>query len=549
MKIIKKVTALAVAMCIVMSLVSGCTTAVEGKALYDAMVKSQSIKSCQSDMQITLALDAAGLSEKDMAEFEQIKAVLNDAKMSMNMKQTANTDNTAVKAQVNMNMYMGGMAMDMGVWADMDLNGTAPKFKEIIKLPAILTAADPSMAGKEYMVMDLTEMMNTSEIDGQIPRVDNAETMKLLNELEDKTTTFLATYLAQYDPGFKLITDAGTKDIVTPEGTVKTHIYKIKLDDKSAKKLIRYTVNNFADNKDARVYAVEYIKFLEKFTANTPGAVNPAAELDKLMADFEKGKPELLAEFNKIMDQLENIQLVGDKGITLEYAIDENGYIVSQSGSMDFVFDIAKLEGLEGMKDSNPVSTGVYSFGIDFSMLQYNINKDMKIEMPTVTPENSIDFNEMNSAQVPAKPEQALKATPTASKVLVNGQPISFDAYTINGNNYFKLRDLAKAVNGTQKQFDITWDGEKKTINLISQKTYTIVGGEMVTGNGKEKSPVLNTSIIYKDGEEVSLNAYTIDGNNYFKLRDIAQAFNIGVTWDGTTNTVTIDTTTGYVAP
>jgi hypothetical protein len=549
MKNIKKATALIAVMCMVIGVLSGCTNAASGKALYDAMVKAQSIKSSQNDIEYSLRLDAAGLSEEDMAQFEQIKAVLNNAKMSMSMKQTANADNTAIKAEVDMNMYFGEMSMDMGVWVDMDLDDTEPKFIEIVKIPAMLTAMDPTMAGKEYMVMDLAEMMNTPDIKNQIPMADNAETMKLLNELQDKTTAFLAKYLAQYDPGFNFITDAGTKDIVTPEGTVKAHIYQVKLDDKSAKKLIRYTVNNFADNEDAMVYAVEYMKFIQEFAVTAPGGVNPFAELDKMMAEFESNKPELLAEFNSMMDELEGIQLVGDKGITLEYAIDENGYIISQSGSMDFIFDTESLEGFKGVKDNNPASAGVYNLGIDFSMLTYNINEDMNIEMPIVTSENSIDLNEMSRAAMQTQPEQTLKAIPTASKVLVNGQPISFDAYTIDGNNYFKLRDLAKAVNGTQKQFDVTWDGENETINLISQKAYTIVGGEMVPGDGSEKAPVLNTSKIYKDGEEVSLNAYTINGNNYFKLRDIAQAFDIGITWDETTNTIGIDTNTGYVAP
>lgn len=151
-------------------------------------------------------------------------------------------------------------------------------------------------------------------------------------------------------------------------------------------------------------------------------------------------------------------------------------------------------------------------------------------------------------APVTAAPT-ATVATPTSSKVLVNGKDTSFDAYTINGNNYFKLRDLALVVSGTEKQFEVKWDGEKSAINLISSQAYTTVGGEMAAGDGKEKAPVLNTSKIYKDGQEVALTAYTINGNNYFKLRDIAKAFNIGITWDGTTNTVGIDTSIDYVAP
>jgi hypothetical protein len=145
-------------------------------------------------------------------------------------------------------------------------------------------------------------------------------------------------------------------------------------------------------------------------------------------------------------------------------------------------------------------------------------------------------------SDVPAKAD----AKPTASKVLVNSAATSFEAYNINGNNYFKLRDIAKVVSGTEKQFDVEYNASVKAINLLPGKAYTAVGGEMAAGDGKAKSAVLNTSKIYKDGQEVALTAYNINGNNYFKLRDLASAFNIGVTWDGATNTVGIDTALEY---
>ena len=145
----------------------------------------------------------------------------------------------------------------------------------------------------------------------------------------------------------------------------------------------------------------------------------------------------------------------------------------------------------------------------------------------------------------PAAPAKA-DAKPTASKVLVNSAATSFEAYNINGNNYFKLRDIAKVVSGTEKQFDVEYNSEVKAINLLSGKAYTAVGGEMAAGDGMAKSAVLNTSKIYKDGKEITLTAYNINGNNYFKLRDLASAFNIGVTWDGATNTVGIDTSLEY---
>lgn len=141
------------------------------------------------------------------------------------------------------------------------------------------------------------------------------------------------------------------------------------------------------------------------------------------------------------------------------------------------------------------------------------------------------------------------EASPTASKVLVNGKNISFDAYLIDQNNYFKLRDLAFVVKGTEKQFEVLWDGNKNAINLISKKAYTPVGKEMTKGKSGKIIAKLSTSVIYKDSLEEELVAYTINGNNYFKLRDIAKAFDIGITWDGETGTIGIDTSLSYIDP
>lgn len=141
----------------------------------------------------------------------------------------------------------------------------------------------------------------------------------------------------------------------------------------------------------------------------------------------------------------------------------------------------------------------------------------------------------------------SVNAVPTVASVQVNGVPVAFEAYTINGNNYFKLRDLAKAVDGTAKNFEVTWDGTKKAINLLSGQRYTAVGGELVAGDGKAKAATVSTAVIYKDGEKVDLSAYTINGNNYFKLRDVAKVFDIGVTWDAATKTIGIDVTQGYI--
>ncbi|MDD2446747.1 MAG: stalk domain-containing protein [Tissierellia bacterium] len=139
------------------------------------------------------------------------------------------------------------------------------------------------------------------------------------------------------------------------------------------------------------------------------------------------------------------------------------------------------------------------------------------------------------------------KAIPTSSKILVNNVEKSLEAYTINDNNYFKLRDLAQIVNGTEKQFNVNWNNENNSIELIPRTVYVSVGGELSEGNGQTKDAELSDSRIFVGYETISPTAYNINGNNYVKLRDVAKEFNIGITWDGATNTIGIDTTINYV--
>jgi hypothetical protein len=131
---------------------------------------------------------------------------------------------------------------------------------------------------------------------------------------------------------------------------------------------------------------------------------------------------------------------------------------------------------------------------------------------------------------------------------MVSGEEVSFQAFNINNNNYFKLRDLAMIVNGTEKSFEIGWEGTNNAISLESGKAYTAVGGELVVSSDPTSMEAKPTeSIIYLNGDEVEFTAYNINGNNYFKLRDVANAINFGVTWDGSINMIGISTPSDYV--
>ena len=125
-------------------------------------------------------------------------------------------------------------------------------------------------------------------------------------------------------------------------------------------------------------------------------------------------------------------------------------------------------------------------------------------------------------------------------KVTLNGAKADLAAYTINGSNYFKLRDLAKALKGLDSEFEVKWNAAQQRIDLTSRTAYTAVGGEQTALPAGNKAATLTNASVYLDGKPLSLTAYSISGNNYFKLRDLGDALGFSVDWDNATSTVTI---------
>ena len=136
--------------------------------------------------------------------------------------------------------------------------------------------------------------------------------------------------------------------------------------------------------------------------------------------------------------------------------------------------------------------------------------------------------------------------TPNTASITVDGKMVSMPAYNIEGNNYFKLRDLAAAINGSEKQFNVTWNTKKQAVEMLSESAYQAVGGELSAGPDGTQTAYLSQQLMYCDGLRTELSAYNIGGNNYFKLRDICELFDIGVTWNAAERCIGIETDSPY---
>lgn len=167
--------------------------------------------------------------------------------------------------------------------------------------------------------------------------------------------------------------------------------------------------------------------------------------------------------------------------------------------------------------------------------------------------------DENGEVPIPELPTLAKEAIPTSATVLVDGEEVAFDAYEIEGNNYFKLRDIATVLSGTEAEFNVGYD---EKIMLVMGQAYDAVGGELAAGDGITKSVFASTDYVTlfevtvnEAGEESKTEyyvnpqpaGYNIEFNNYYQLRGLGSLLGFNVTWDEETQTILIDSTSEYI--
>lgn len=290
--------------------------------------------------------------------------------------------------------------------------------------------------------------------------------------------------------------------------------------DKSGKELGRFNLTKYANYREPYESDAELIAVSD--AEGNVGFINRLGELVvPLQYDWAAYMPDGLA----VVQQ-------GDKfGI-----IDSTGKeVYKPQFKYIYMMETGFQEGLKAVRD---YETGLWGY-----IAMPGVKQEVTEPLLADTADHS--RGQAGAEDVPADP---VIAHPSAAKIVVNGRQVSFQAYNIHNNNYFKLRDLAMALKGTEAGFEIVWDGEKNAISLKSGEDYTAVGGELtVSGHSAAEHALPSTAALYLDDKEVELTAYTIQGNNYFKLRDIASLIDFGVLWDEAASTIRIDTQTHYV--
>ncbi|MFB0971542.1 MAG: glutaredoxin domain-containing protein [Neofamilia sp.] len=147
--------------------------------------------------------------------------------------------------------------------------------------------------------------------------------------------------------------------------------------------------------------------------------------------------------------------------------------------------------------------------------------------------------------KVEEKVEEVVKkvATPAGEKVKLDGKDIKIDAYLIDGENYLKLRDVAALLKETKAKFKVAYDAEKDKIKITLGEAHDedfVAPAEDAERANKTGVPSYQPILDAKD-KAIELKGYLIDGNNYFRLRDLGKKLGFGVAYDFVKGVVLLD--------
>ena len=165
-----------------------------------------------------------------------------------------------------------------------------------------------------------------------------------------------------------------------------------------------------------------------------------------------------------------------------------------------------------------------------------DVDGDGKYEILVNTTKYGLCAYEVTASGQPSQPDKptqpaAATAQPTNDKLSVDGKDATPAAYKIGGANYFMLRDVAMLLNGTKAQFEISYDNEKKAINITTGKAYTPQGYELKTTPQPNAKAETSNDVVYINGEKVELAAYKIGGSNFYGIRDLGSKLGFNVGW------------------
>lgn len=116
--------------------------------------------------------------------------------------------------------------------------------------------------------------------------------------------------------------------------------------------------------------------------------------------------------------------------------------------------------------------------------------------------------------------------------IVLDNKDTNVYGYMINDNNYFKLRDVAALLSGTDSGFSVSYDSYANSIFINRKSEYTKTPEDLKPLTDSDSDAIKSNVDVFVDDARVSFKTYSIDGYNYFKLRELGKVIGFDVDFD-----------------
>jgi hypothetical protein len=501
-------------------------------SLIDSLVKTSQITSYERNAKIELTFEGQSDSEEMKKAIDFIEAYVDEFSMSWNEKCSANEEMTKAKMAADFDVDMNGLGVKMNYWMDVDFTGDNPQMKYIVELPPpitqpLFTFAD--LESKKYIALDFAK---NEEIE---VNMDFNNTMKKSKELQNMVFDFIKTSATNFEPGMIVVNKKGS---ATTDRGEKVTEYELKLSDATAKQLINSFINDVVLQEDCAEFIKKYMEStLDMIEMNEEDKEEALAELDKSINEtFIEQLPTYRENVTQAFEMIKDVKILGDEGVTINYYINKDGYIVGTNASIDIEINLADFAAAVG---SPGEGEGTFRFGITCESSLYNINKEVNVEIPELTKDNSLDIFDMIKStttgslfEVPSIsnltgdtniPEPVLY---DGINVFMNGKHIAFDdakPENLNGRVLVPVRVISEEMGA-----DVTYNSQTKQVIIVK-------------GN-KTIELTIGSQEAYVNGDKVLLDvpATAVEGRTMVPLKFVSENMDAYVDWDGESQVVFI---------
>lgn len=333
----------------------------------------------------------------------------------------------------------------------------------------------------------------------------------------------------------------------------------IDLNHQGANEALILPISDMMDQDEARKITRGMIDDMKKMDIEIPVTVNNGAYTATLTVEEVMDMlPELLkafAGFEALVDSKDGLLELAEKVESDDYKTQLNGVKTTFAGTKMSLTLENKSNQFNAIIDFNLTFMGTEFFKMSSKNTAKKVDS-VDIKVPAKS--DAMDFiayleeqNEIAKKEAEASYQAYLNEPHDAvykdQKVSINGTPMEFSAYNIDGHTFFKLRDLAVGFNATNTPINVTYDNDTQMIKVYTSTSYDkVADGLSRVADKSNKSAYVSQQGVMVDELPQYSEAYNIDGSNYFKLRDFAMMLDFDLKYNEQTQEITIDTTQSY---